>query len=114
MKRLAFIHRITFVVLALVVLTGCSRPTVVAPLSSTITADELSRRIDAGDALYILDVRTVKEFNAGHIEGAVCIPHDQVADRLDELPSDKSQEIIFYCRSERLGRRRQEVVPLNR
>jgi CoA-disulfide reductase len=43
----------------------------------------------------LLDVRTVLEFNKGHIEGALNIPVDSLRERLGEL--DKNKEIIEYC-----------------
>jgi rhodanese-related sulfurtransferase len=57
--------------------------------------DELLRRIDSGDVT-LLDVRPVEEFAAGHIRGAVSIPLDELAARLDELPADR--EVVAYCR----------------
>ncbi|MDF2591051.1 MAG: pyridine nucleotide-disulfide oxidoreductase [Clostridia bacterium] len=47
-----------------------------------------------GDAL-LLDVRTVAEFEKGHIEGAVNIPVDSLRERIGEL--DKNKDIIEYC-----------------
>lgn len=43
----------------------------------------------------LVDVRTVREFENGHIEGAVNIPVDSLRDRLDEL--DKNKPIVEYC-----------------
>lgn len=43
----------------------------------------------------LLDVRTVSEFEKGHIEGAINIPVDSLRERMDEL--DKDKEIIEYC-----------------
>ncbi len=60
-----------------------------------IGRDELVSRLRTGD-LVLLDVRPEDEFEAGHIDGAVSIPIDQLADRLGELPDDS--EIIAYCR----------------
>ncbi|REF00510.1 ArsR/SmtB family transcription factor [Thermomonospora umbrina] len=57
--------------------------------------DELARRSEAGEVV-VLDVRPASEFEAGHIPGAIGIPHDQIASRLAELPSDA--EIVAYCR----------------
>ena len=45
----------------------------------------------------VLDVRDPKEFDAGHIEGAVHIPLPQLRDRLAELPPDR--EIMVYCKA---------------
>jgi NADPH-dependent 2,4-dienoyl-CoA reductase/sulfur reductase-like enzyme/rhodanese-related sulfurtransferase len=44
---------------------------------------------------FLLDVRTVREFERGHIEGAVNIPIDEVRDRRGELPSDRV--LLVYC-----------------
>jgi rhodanese-related sulfurtransferase len=60
-----------------------------------IDRDELARRLDDGDVI-VLDVRPEAEYAAGHIAGARSIPHDQLADRLAELPRDV--EIVAYCR----------------
>jgi NADPH-dependent 2,4-dienoyl-CoA reductase/sulfur reductase-like enzyme/rhodanese-related sulfurtransferase len=43
----------------------------------------------------LLDVRTVAEFEKGHIEGALNIPVDSLRERIGEL--DKDKEIIEYC-----------------
>jgi rhodanese-related sulfurtransferase len=52
-------------------------------------------RLRAGD-LVLVDVRPEQEFEAGHIDGAVSIPIDELADRLAELPDDV--EVVAYCR----------------
>jgi NADPH-dependent 2,4-dienoyl-CoA reductase/sulfur reductase-like enzyme/rhodanese-related sulfurtransferase len=43
----------------------------------------------------VLDVRTPKEFAAGHIPGAVNIPVDELRSRLSELPRDR--KVLAYC-----------------
>ncbi|MDK2820317.1 MAG: hypothetical protein PWP31_282 [Clostridia bacterium] len=43
----------------------------------------------------LVDVRTPKEFEMGHIDGAVNIPLDNIRERLSEFPHDK--EIVIYC-----------------
>jgi len=47
--------------------------------------------------LVILDVRTVGEFDDGHIEDAINIPVDELAGRLEELNED--DELLVYCRT---------------
>jgi rhodanese-related sulfurtransferase len=61
----------------------------------TLTADELTERLAQGSVV-VLDVRPVLEFEAGHIEGARSVPHDQLAAVLGSLPRDR--EIVAYCR----------------
>ena len=46
---------------------------------------------------FLVDVRTPEEFDAGHIEGSVNIPLQELADRYDEFPQD--MPIVVYCRS---------------
>ncbi|WMT41242.1 FAD-dependent oxidoreductase [Paenibacillus sp. D2_2] len=43
----------------------------------------------------LLDVRTVAEYEQGHIDGAAHIPVDELRERLNEL--DKNKEIYAYC-----------------
>ncbi|CAL9661670.1 hypothetical protein SUDANB176_07027 [Streptomyces sp. enrichment culture] len=62
-----------------------------------VTREELRARIAAGDVV-VLDVRPVEEYLAGHIPGALSLPVDELADRIDELPEDT--EIVVYCRGE--------------
>ena len=47
--------------------------------------------------LVILDVRTVSEFDSGHLEGAINIPIDELSGRLSEL--NKDDELLVYCRT---------------
>lgn len=60
-----------------------------------IARGELVRRLRKGDVV-VVDVRPEEEFEAGHIDGALSIPIDELADRLGELPEEG--EIIAYCR----------------
>ncbi len=77
-----------------------------ATRATTITHTELAERIQSDTAPFILDVRTPGEYAAGHIPGAVNVPHDELATRLGELPSDHSEEIVVHCQS---GRRAQQA-----
>ena len=60
-----------------------------------IARGELVARLRKGD-LVLVDVRPEEEYEAGHIDGAVSIPIDQLAERLSDLPADA--EVIAYCR----------------
>jgi rhodanese-related sulfurtransferase len=60
-----------------------------------ITAEELMTRLDNHDVI-LLDVRPAVEYETAHLPGAVSIPWNEVAHRLDELPGDKT--IVAYCR----------------
>lgn len=57
--------------------------------------DDLRTRLARGDVV-LIDVRPVEEYVAGHIDGALSIPYDELRGRLAELPADR--EVIAYCR----------------
>lgn len=56
------------------------------------------------DAL-VLDVREQFEWDAGHIEGSVHIPMNEIPRRIEELPKD--QKVIVVCH---LGQRSAHVA----
>jgi rhodanese-related sulfurtransferase len=51
-----------------------------------------------GGAL-VVDVRSAGEFSGGHIEGAICIPHNVIAGKIAQHEEDKGKSIIVYCHS---------------
>jgi rhodanese-related sulfurtransferase len=57
--------------------------------------ETLLERQGRADAPLLIDVRSEDEYAAGHIPGAVNIPVDDLASRLDEFPD--GQEIVTYC-----------------
>ena len=44
-----------------------------------------------------VDVRTPEEFAAGHLDGAINVPVDELEQRLSELGS-QDQALVLYCR----------------
>jgi len=60
-----------------------------------IMSAELIGRMRRGDIL-VLDVRPRKEFEAGHIPGAISMPLSELRDRLSELAGDL--DVVAYCR----------------
>ena len=60
-----------------------------------ISRDELLKRLRRHHVV-LVDVRPAEEFDAGHIDGAISIPLDELPGRLGELPEDA--EVVAYCR----------------
>lgn len=54
-----------------------------------------------------IDVRSAEEFNAGHLQDAVNIPHDKIIEGVKAIGSDKDAPINLYCRS---GRRAEAAL----
>lgn len=66
-----------------------------------ISAEDAKALMDSTDGFALVDVREEDEYDAGHIEGALLIPYEEIAGRAEaELP-DKEQTILVYCRSGR-------------
>ena len=61
----------------------------------TISRAELRRRLGRKD-IVVLDVRPSREYQAGHVAGAISLPINDVSRRIRELPKDA--EIVAYCR----------------
>ncbi len=52
------------------------------------------------DNTFLVDVRTVEEFESGHVPNSINIPVDQIESIVDRVP-DKENTILLYCRSGR-------------
>ncbi len=59
----------------------------------------LALRLDAGENIQLIDVRTPEEFAAGHLRGAINIPLNEFDPAA--LPDPRGAERILYCRSDR-------------
>ena len=66
-----------------------------------ITAEEAKQIMDSEEGYIILDVRTREEYDQGHIPGAIVISHEEIAEKAEEVLTDKDQLILVYCRSGR-------------
>jgi adenylyltransferase/sulfurtransferase len=69
-----------------------------------ITVKELKARRDAGEDIFLLDVREPYEFQIAQIGGKL-IPQNDVPQRLSEIP--RNREIVVHCRS---GARSQKIA----
>ena len=68
-----------------------------AAATMSISGAELLERIDRGEALHILDVRSEGEFGAGHVPGAVNIPFTKVLTSAADVPGAAGDELMLYC-----------------
>jgi phage shock protein E len=81
--------------IVLIAVTGCGRE----PEVTSVNAATLSERLDSADAPVILDVRTLEEYSSGHVPGAINVPYDQVADRVEEFAAFRDADVVVYCQS---------------
>ena len=97
---LAAVVAVVVVVLAGVafaVLSGgnTTSETAQAGLPAEINVDQAYQMVE--DGAFLLDVRTLEEWNDFHAPQATLIPVDELASRVDEVPAD--QDIVVICRS---------------
>jgi rhodanese-related sulfurtransferase len=90
------------VVIVLVLASGCTTLDSSGDVKTItsyrdVSVEEAKKLID--DGAFVLDVRTIDEYNSGHIEGAVLIPYTELEERISEVPRDRV--IVVYCRSGR-------------
>ena len=78
-------------------LTGCAAPQASALSYRQITAQEAMDMMTAEKDYVILDVRTVQEYESGHIPGAICIPNETIGSA--DVPELPDKLILVYCRS---------------
>jgi rhodanese-related sulfurtransferase len=70
----------------------------------SMTPEELKQRLDAGDDLFVLDVREPSEYQISNLGGQL-IPLNDLPKRLGEL--DAAREIVVHCK---LGGRSAKAV----
>ena len=73
-----------------------------------VDVETFEASIESNPNALLLDVRTQTEWEQdGHLEDATLIPHSDLETRSDELPEDKDELILLYCRS---GNRSQDAA----
>ncbi len=70
--------------------------TSVIELAPDLTVDEVAQ-VMLETEIVIVDVREDWEYSSGHIHDAVLIPLGEIADRVDEIPTDVP--VVLVCRS---------------
>ena len=95
--------KLILLILAVMLLTACgqAKENDQGAVYVNITAKEAKRIMDNEEGYIILDVRTQEEYDEGHIPGAIVISHEEIAEKAEEVLTDKDQLILVYCRSGR-------------
>lgn len=64
---------------------------------SKISCSEMQELVDDGAVL--IDVRTEDEFLEGHLDDALNLDNNTIAETISDEVSDKNTKIVVYCRS---------------
>lgn len=102
MKKIWYI----LMALALVIAGSVQAMKEEAPLDPQGRAERISaqaavEQMEALEEYVLLDVRTAEEYEAGHIQGALLIPEQELAVKAPEMLPDLETPIFVYCRSGR-------------
>lgn len=64
-----------------------------------ISAADLKAKIDKKENFFLIDVRSMAEYQAGHIEGAMWIPRGWVEFKIAKIVKDAGADIVIYCKA---------------
>jgi len=90
-KLIVFLILVAFI-------TGCGSSSAKTEEHKVISLEEAKEMLNTKNNVYLIDVRTMDEYNTNHIEGAINISSNE----LDKIASEdikKDDYIIVYCLS---------------
>jgi rhodanese-related sulfurtransferase len=61
------------------------------------TVDDVKRRLDAGEAFTLVDVREESEYAAGHLPGAVHLGKGVIERDIEKTVPDPGTPLVLYC-----------------
>ncbi len=96
MKRNIQLKYALLLLLGLLIISGCYTKTNKADISPDELLSHPNRQ-----QLLILDVRTPDEYSAGHVPGAINIPHTELSHNLSQIIEHKHKPVVVYCHSGR-------------
>ena len=75
-------------------------PTTLWAEGKTISVEEVHKAItsESGFKGTLVDVRSPEEFAAGHIPGAINIPHKEIEDHIAKLSPLEKEGLVLFCR----------------
>lgn len=92
---------------------------VVTTLKRTVRTYRTNKNITIKEAVQIMsttkntiliDVRSIQEYKEYHIDGAICIPHYEIQNRIEKEVTDKNALIIIYCQSGARSKNAMEIL----
>lgn len=91
---------IPLIIFTFLTITGCTTPSENS-LEKRIANNMDIQTAQRSSQIVYIDVRTAEEYNAGHVQGAIHIPYDEIESRIQEVMPFRDDKIIVYCRSGR-------------
>jgi NADPH-dependent 2,4-dienoyl-CoA reductase/sulfur reductase-like enzyme/rhodanese-related sulfurtransferase len=91
-----------------VMYTGMVLDNAIAHARPLITAEGLDALAASGQTPVVIDARAAVQYEAGHVPGAVSIPHEILREKLSEL--DKNAPTVTYCNKGVTGNAAQSIL----
>jgi rhodanese-related sulfurtransferase len=91
MRRTHFIRTVCGLLTTLTLASACS------DAKGVISQDALLQQLQDGESPVILDVRSPREYQQGHVPSAVNLPYQQIGRRMAELEQIRDRQVIVYC-----------------
>jgi uncharacterized membrane protein YdjX (TVP38/TMEM64 family) len=81
---------------------------------AAINVNELKKRLDSGEDLLILDVRTDKDYNGelGHIRNSKLIPLEELENRINELSDYMEKPVLTICKTDKKSSKAAQLLAL--
>jgi rhodanese-related sulfurtransferase len=67
--------------------------------NNLITSEDLFKKIDAKERMFILDIRKEEDYDAGHISGAFHVDWNEVGEFIEDDVFSKDEKVIVACYS---------------
>ena len=99
MKKVIIILIILVVIIGGVIMLNKNTEKELTNQIQYVSMEEITTIMQENTNYIILDVRTIEEYNEGHIPNAICIPNETIDETVTKQLPNKDQLILIYCRS---------------
>ena len=90
------VHKVVLSCLLLALaLPGWAKEITIDPIPQEVLLQYLAGK----EVFELIDARSEQEYEAGHIYGALNVPHDADLSKVDALPSELDAPLVVYCKS---------------
>jgi uncharacterized membrane protein YdjX (TVP38/TMEM64 family)/rhodanese-related sulfurtransferase len=73
---------------------------------------QLKHRMDEGEDILLLDVRTAEDYNGeqGHVAGSMLLPLEELEQRIDEINDYYEKTVVIICRTDRKSAKAAQIL----
>ena len=77
-----------------------------------LNVTNLKQRMDEGEDILLLDVRTAEDYNGeqGHVAGSTLLPLEELEQRIDELNDYYEKTVVTICRTDRKSAKAAQIL----